>query len=311
MIVAVPHVKEAESLERRLSGLSEKTALRVLIYDTDDSTTFPAFHRSLLATLTLRFPATNVTSVTSQPLGGDGCPSSPHVLSYISLYPLHPNPPSQPGQLPALPTLIQPGTPPSLITLYPSSASTCTPETFATQVLATTHSLLASNLSAASGARVVTVHVGDISLPSLPAILSADRLSRRELARQRLQALASSSPSAAVSFLGDIVTGIWGSIAAKVGYIFGFSAARDYHAFEAHFLRILKGHRRTYYLGQGSISKRVTYHAVEKPKAKTPSKAKSASSSDTDAEDLASSVHTAATQSSSDTGLDGSWVVDS
>jgi hypothetical protein len=36
VIVAVPQVKEAEALERRLSGLEEKTALRVLIYDPDD-----------------------------------------------------------------------------------------------------------------------------------------------------------------------------------------------------------------------------------------------------------------------------------
>lgn len=36
VIVAVPQVKEAESLERRLSGLQERSALRVLIYDPDD-----------------------------------------------------------------------------------------------------------------------------------------------------------------------------------------------------------------------------------------------------------------------------------
>lgn len=36
VIVAVPQVKEAESLERRLSGLEERSALRVLIYDPED-----------------------------------------------------------------------------------------------------------------------------------------------------------------------------------------------------------------------------------------------------------------------------------
>lgn len=36
VIVAVPQVKEAENLERRLSGLEEKSALRVLIYDPED-----------------------------------------------------------------------------------------------------------------------------------------------------------------------------------------------------------------------------------------------------------------------------------
>ena len=36
VIVAVPQIKEAEGLERRLSGLEEKSALRVLIYDPED-----------------------------------------------------------------------------------------------------------------------------------------------------------------------------------------------------------------------------------------------------------------------------------
>lgn len=36
VIVAVPQVKEAESLERRLSGLDEKRGLRVLIYNPED-----------------------------------------------------------------------------------------------------------------------------------------------------------------------------------------------------------------------------------------------------------------------------------
>ena len=37
VIVAVPQIKEAEGLERRLSGLEEKSALRVLIYDPEDA----------------------------------------------------------------------------------------------------------------------------------------------------------------------------------------------------------------------------------------------------------------------------------
>lgn len=36
VFVALPHSKDADSLERRLSGLDEKSALRVLIYDPDD-----------------------------------------------------------------------------------------------------------------------------------------------------------------------------------------------------------------------------------------------------------------------------------
>jgi hypothetical protein len=43
VIVAVPQVKEAEALERRLSGLEGKSALRVLIYDPDDVSWRPLF----------------------------------------------------------------------------------------------------------------------------------------------------------------------------------------------------------------------------------------------------------------------------
>lgn len=295
VIVAVPHVKEAENIERRLSGLGEKTALRVLIYDTDDATTFPPFHRSLLATLTLRFPSRE-SSYQSDPY----TPPTPHIHAFVSLYPLNPNPPSQPSQLPALPTLVQ--SPTSLITLYPSSAHACSPDTFATQVLATTHSLLAANLSAASGARTVSVYLGDLAVPSLPAILSADRLSRRELARQKLQQL--SSPREAASVIRDMFTGLWSSLVFRVGYVLGLSPARDYGAFESHFLRIIKGRGRRYRLGQGSGTGRLELE--DKPKVASSKTAKSASStSASDAEDLVSSVH-----SGSSEGLDGSWVVD-
>jgi len=36
VVVAVPHVEDAEALEKRLSVLDEKSALRVLIYDPED-----------------------------------------------------------------------------------------------------------------------------------------------------------------------------------------------------------------------------------------------------------------------------------
>lgn len=36
VIIAVPHVDDAEQLEKRLSGVEEKNALRVLIYDAED-----------------------------------------------------------------------------------------------------------------------------------------------------------------------------------------------------------------------------------------------------------------------------------
>ena len=36
VLVAVPRVEDAEALEKRLSPLEEKSALRVLIYDPED-----------------------------------------------------------------------------------------------------------------------------------------------------------------------------------------------------------------------------------------------------------------------------------
>jgi len=36
VLVAVPHVEDAEALEKRLAPLDEKSGLRVLIYDPED-----------------------------------------------------------------------------------------------------------------------------------------------------------------------------------------------------------------------------------------------------------------------------------
>ena len=36
VLVAVPHIEDAENLERRMGPLDEKSALRVLIYNPDD-----------------------------------------------------------------------------------------------------------------------------------------------------------------------------------------------------------------------------------------------------------------------------------
>ncbi|BEI87783.1 uncharacterized protein CcaverHIS019_0105010 [Cutaneotrichosporon cavernicola] len=342
VIVAVPHVKEAEALERRLSGLAEKGALRVLIYDTDDATTFPAFHRSLLATLTLRFPAPTVTNS-----GGvaafdpyNPVPSQiPHIHAFISLYPLNPAPPSQPGALPALPTLVQPsaGKVPMLLTLYPSAASLVTPDSFASQVLSSTHRLLGANLAAATTSRVVSLFLGNITLPSLPAIITEGRtLSRRELARQRLRDSAA-SPTAAFSIFRDLITSTLCSIYQSVAGALGLAPSRDYSAFETCLLRVLKTRcGSTFYAGQRSwLAQRLaalppsTLPRVlaimppmpsetgpappPPPKSGTRSTgSRSASSSDHEAEDLVSSIHTAGTtQSSADSsGLEGSWVVD-
>ena len=36
VLIAVPHIDDAEQLEKRLAPLEEKSALRVLIYDPED-----------------------------------------------------------------------------------------------------------------------------------------------------------------------------------------------------------------------------------------------------------------------------------
>lgn len=40
VLIAVPQVKDAESVERRLSGLEERSGLRVLIYNPEDVSRF-------------------------------------------------------------------------------------------------------------------------------------------------------------------------------------------------------------------------------------------------------------------------------
>lgn len=108
----------------------------------------------------------------------------PHIHAFISLYPLNPQPPSQPGALPALPTLLSSdtaGRKSTLITLYPSSSVLNIPDSFASQVLTKTHHLLGRNLEAAGTARVISVYVGKVKLPTLPAILGQSELSARQL----------------------------------------------------------------------------------------------------------------------------------
>jgi hypothetical protein len=311
VLIAVPQVKEAEVVERRLSGLQEKTALRVLIYDPEDPSTFPPFHRSLLATLTLRFaaPGPGRASVGAYAAGDPYNPQPthiPHIHAFVSLYALNPAPPSQPGALPALPTLVAPvqgGKTPALV-----------------------------------------------SLPTLPAIITEGRaLSRRELARQRLRD-AARTPTATLSLLRDVFSGFVSSIYRSVLYTLGIgSAARDYSAFEARMLRILKARScATNYVGQRAwlpttlqvVPARALPRVLallpplpaetgpapppppkftseerdagkDKKRSVSVSSRSVSSSSEHDGEDLASSIHTAgttqSTQSSAD-GLDGSWV---
>jgi hypothetical protein len=348
VLIAVPQVKEAEAVERRLSGLAEKAALRVLIYDPEDSATFPPFHRSLLATLTLRFPALGSGRVGGYTAGDPYNPQPsqvPQIHAFVSLYALNPSAPSQPGALPALPTLVAPspsGKTPTLVSLYPSTSVLTSPDTFASQVLTSNHKLLAANLSAASNARVVSVYVGQVNLPTLPAIITEGRaLSRRELARQRLRESAT-TPTATISLLKDMLLGSLSSFYHSVLYTLGVGpAAQDYSAFESRFLWVLKSRcRSNYYIGQRSflpstlsllptpILPRVLAllppmpsetgpapppppKAFSEKRSVSTSRSAASSSDHEGGEDLASSVHTAGSnQSSADSGsgLDGSWV---
>ncbi|WVR07147.1 hypothetical protein IAU60_004188 [Kwoniella sp. DSM 27419] len=247
VLIALPNTRDADSVEKRLGGLEEKSALRVLIYDPDDTTTFPPFHRSLLATLTLRFPSSG-----KYPAGDPYNPAPahlPHIHAFLSLYPLNPSPPSQPGGLPALPTLLAPnndGSIPMLVNFYPSSSVFTTPNTFASQVLTSSHLLLGKNLAASSSGRVISVYVGDVTLPTLPAILSGGKaLTRRQQAKERL--MQDMSPIAKASIVKDYVLG---SLTAMYGRIIGTlglgTAVRSYSTFEQRLLEIVKsthGHR--------------------------------------------------------------------
>lgn len=172
----------------------------------------------------------------------------PHIHAYISLYPLHPSAPSQPGALPALPTLLSEETvgtrKPTLITLYPAASVIPTPETFANQLVTQNHQLLGKNLAAASKARIVSVYVGDIHLPSLPAIISEPKsISRREQARLDLQN-SSANTAKQVSIIRDYILGGISSMYATILGRLGLGAhGRDYVQFERKILQVLRSSR--------------------------------------------------------------------
>jgi hypothetical protein len=267
----------------------------------------------------------------------------------VSLYPLNPSPPSQPGALPALPTLLGSDTvgnrKSTLITLYPSASVVATPDTFANQLVSSNHQLLGRNLAASYKARIVSIYVGDINLPSLPAIISpAPKLSRREQARQDLRNSAIDTTKK-VSIVKDYLFGgmssLWYTIIGRLGI---GAAGRDYAHFEHRMFRIIRSSRFSsdrYTVGQYSYLPLVLSRAPLPlipyllqylpalpspvgPKPALPPKTyardttKSASSSEHEGDDLASSFHTGTSASSkagedyessaSGAGLDGSWV---
>ncbi|AAW40726.1 hypothetical protein CNBA1720 [Cryptococcus deneoformans B-3501A] len=255
VLIAVTNNRDAQSLEKRLNGLEERSALRVLVYDPDDPSTFPPFHRSLLATLTLRFP------VSGRYTAGDPYNPQPsqlaHIHAFLSLYPLHPSPPSQPGALPALPTLLAPnpdGSKPMLVNFYPSGSVPTTPVTFASQILSSNHVLLGRNLAASSGARVISIYIGDVDLPTLPAILSHGKtLSRRQIAKERLAQVA--SPQQKVSIIRDYIYGSFNAVFSVVIGSLGLgTAVRDYKTFEKGVLKAIKSsHGQLFFIGQRSF----------------------------------------------------------
>ena len=275
----------------------------------------------------------------------------PHIHAFVSLYPLNPSPPSQPGALPALPTLLAPnanGPAPKLITLYPSTSVLATPDTFASQVLTTTHRLLSQNLAVSSSAKIVSVFVGDIVLPTMPAILSAKPLSRREQARLQMR---NTSARQKASFIRDFLVGSFTGLYARLtGHLGIGKAGKEYATFERGFLRVVKRrHGDWFSLGQLSwfplVLSRIhpvllgrllpilpalpsatgpspatppkAASAPSTPSASMHNKATASASSSDHEEDLTSSIHTHASVSSGQAaesegsgsgGLDGSWV---
>ena len=127
--------------------------------------------------MTLRFTAHNAL----QTVGDRPSPDNlAHIHAFVSLYPLHPDPPNQPSALPALPTLLSPqsnrGRAPMLINIYPSGSVMVNPDSFSSQVLTANHQLLGRNLAASHDARVVSLFVGHLNLPSLHQMISNVRL---------------------------------------------------------------------------------------------------------------------------------------
>lgn len=114
--------------------------------------------------------------------------------------------------------------------------------------------LLGRNLAASSGARIVSIYVGDVDLPTLPAILSHGRtLSRRQIAKERLAQVA--SPQQKVSIIRDYIYGSFNAVfSAVIGTLGLGTAVRDYKTFEKGVLRAIKSsHGRLFFIGQRSF----------------------------------------------------------
>jgi hypothetical protein len=224
------------------------------------------------------------------------------------------------------------------------------PDSFASQVLTTNHLLLGRNLAASSSVRIVSVFVGQIDLPHIHSMMLAGgkQVSRRQQAREQLQqASAARKVSIVKDYIFHSVTGLVRAVAGGLGI---GSYGRDYATFERRFLCILKNrHRREYAVGQysymslalsrvplsilpgiisilpalpgptGPLSANVQGLPAPRKMIGSRNTASASSSDHEGGEDLASSIHTTHTQTSSSsrgaadsessaTGLEGSWV---
>jgi hypothetical protein len=226
-----------------------------------------------------------------------------------------------------------------LVTLYPSSSTIVKPETFANQLVSSSHQLLGRNLAMSFKTRIISVYIGDITLPSLPAIISEPvKLSRREQAKLDMKNSAITASKKA-SLIKDHLLGgfssLWYTIVGRLGI---GSAGREYVHFEDKVLRVLRRSRfgnDRYMIGQYSylsllvsrvplsISSYILQILPTLPSAAGPLHPMEArpsrvttSASSSDHDDLASSIHTPSHSSKADdyessasgAGLDGSWV---
>ena len=137
-----------------------------------------------------------------------------------------------------------------LVTLYPSGSVVVRPDSFASQVLTSTHRLLGQNLAASSSARMISVFIGHLNLPPLHQMLGNAKLMIYRFTFKDKWRQASvigkfgvlkDAAFHGVSQAYAIITGQFG-----IG-----AAAKDYAIFERRFLRLLKSrHGDHWALGQ-------------------------------------------------------------
>ena len=310
--------------------------------------TFPPFHRSLTATLTLRFPQPGISGIRGNPYRPES-EQIPSIRAYISLYPLNPKPPAQPGALPALPTLLsQSGSrrPPNLVTVYPSGSIVNTPDSFASQLLSRNHALLQRNLAVSTRANMIDIWLGHVRIPSVERLSLSSMTTDAYLPPFYQRIKEAQSLRSRVLVLKDYFTTglhlIWNTM--MNGLRLGV-ATQDYRHFEGGILRAIKARRaRTDLVGQYSWLSMMLYiihprrlerilnylptmPAPTGPSGPHPilpvdqkfipisemSAASSSSESDHEgSDDLISSRHTVTSDESgsaaSGTGLDASWV---